>query len=112
MAVWGSWHTSPDLRGSWPTCPRRRRGIPARMGAALGPVWLGRLGWLLGADCEGLGAAERDVGVEGERLGGGQAQAGVAAGQLGDGDLRFQAAKVSTGTKGQALAESQGKFGG
>lgn len=41
---------------------------------------MGRLGWLLGADLEGLGAAERDVGVEGEALAGREAEAGVAAG--------------------------------
>src|SRR5579871_851834 len=74
----------------------------------VGWVWLR---WLAGADGEGLGAAERDVGVEGERLAGGEAQAGVAAGQLGDGDLRFQAAEVGAEAEVQALAEGQVAFG-
>ena len=43
----------------------------------------------VGLDAEGLGAAERDVGVEGQRLVGDQVQVGVAAGEFGDGDLGF-----------------------
>jgi hypothetical protein len=42
--------------------------------------YFGARTWLAGADVEGLGAAERDVGVEGEVLAGREAQVGVAAG--------------------------------
>jgi hypothetical protein len=60
-----------------PEEPSRCGYHPVRPAPAWGRVWLG---WLLGADVEGLGAAERDVGVEGEVLAGREAQAGVTAG--------------------------------
>ena len=60
--------------------PSRCHYHPVRMALACGRVWLERLDWLLGADLEGLGAAERDVGVEGEVLARREAQAGIAAG--------------------------------
>ena len=60
--------------------PSRCHYHPIRLVPVWGRVWLERLEGLSGADLEGLGAAERDVGVEGEVLAGREAQAGVAAG--------------------------------
>ena len=66
---------------------------------------------LLRADGEGLGAAERDVGVEGELLVRSEPEAGVAAGEFGHRDLCFQAAEVRAETEVLALAEGQVAFG-
>ena len=58
-------------------------------------------------DTEGLGASERDVGVEGQRLARDQTQVRLTAGEPGHGDLGFQPAEVRAQAVLQALAERQ-----